>query len=176
MHNKGKVAPLFLCAVLVTGCGSIPANITETSIPLPMEGDSGSPTQDREPGKVGSTWRFDDGVDVKLVKISRSTIPQISSGGSPGDPAVVVTVKITNGSRNRLDISLLSIKVRTGTNGDETEQSFAEGFSNPDGLLAKERSYTYKAMFAADKPFKKVAVDVTPTWDYSPAQFEGMLK
>lgn len=174
MH-KGNAAALFLCAVMISGCSGIPTameNITETTYTIePAPSQKG-----QEPGPAGSTWLFDDGLRVTLMSIKRGTVPSISAGGSPGDPAVIVKVKIKNGSDKKIDVSQMTIDVRVGSDGESTEQTFTEGFSNTEGTLASGRSYTYEAMFAAKDKFKKVAVDVAPTWSHSPALFEDELK
>lgn len=175
MH-KTNVAVLFLCAVMVTGCGEIPPaleNMTEATHTIEAEEPQAT---EQGPGPVKSTWTFDDGVKVTLVSLKRGTVPQIAAGGNPGDPAVIVKVKIENDSDRKIDVSQMSIDVRVGADGDSTQQTFTEDSSNAEGTLAKGRSYTHEAMFAAKKEFKKVAVDVTPTWNHGPALFEDQLK
>lgn len=179
-------AALFLCAGTVS-CGSIPTaldNITETQVPVPVKtaadgggarSDTDTETLDDQVAKVGEVWKYDDGVEVQLTKIESANVPEISAGGHPGDPAVIVTVKVTNNSDGKLDMSQLGIEVRTGADGIETDRVFAGNFDNADGTLAKGRSYTFRAMYAADKSFKKVAVDVSPTWEHTAAQFEDEL-
>lgn len=172
---KKTSAALFLCAAMV-GCGEIPPaleNMTETTHTI----EAAEPqVTEQGPGPVKSTWTFDDGLEVTLVDLKRGTVPQIAAGGSPDDPAVIVKVKITNGSEKKIDVSQMSIDVRVGKDGDSTQQTFTGDSSIPEGTLAKGRSFTYEAMFAARSAFKKVAVDVTPTWNHGPALFEDELK
>lgn len=174
--QKRNGAALFLCAVTVVGCGEIPTaleNITETTHTIEAQEPK---AKEQGPGPVKSTWVFDDGLKVTLVSLKRGTVPQIAAGGNPGDPAVIVKVKIKNDSDSKIDVSQMSIDVRVGADGDSTQQTFTGDSSNPEGTLAKGRSYTHEAMFAAKSGFKKVAVDVAPTWNHTPALFEDELK
>lgn len=81
----------------------------------------------------GDTYTYTDGLAISVSKVATYTPSQYAAGTHPGDEAVVLTVKITNGAKKPFDTSLVSVNVKAGADGAATEQIFDDtsgiGFS-----------------------------------------------
>src|SRR5581483_10304681 len=146
-----------------------------TSSDWPSEVPSPSATAD-DVATVGNWTTFEDGVKIRVSKLKRGRVSDISAGGHPGDPAVIVTVQVTNGGGHRLDLSDMRIEARLGSDGREADEVYQDNYGGtPDGSLAIGRTSTSSYMFAADSAaeLKHVAIDVAPGGDYNPMTYEG---
>lgn len=164
-----------------------PLTLSACATPTPVSTKATAPTQPQKAGtktpdagsnvtQVGQWATADDGLTFRVSKLGRGKVGALASGGTPGDPAVVVTVQIRNDTKKRFDLSLVQVAARVGVDGDNAEQvfqdSYGEGFS---GTVAPGRIATAKFMFAAGsaKDLKDVSVEVKPDFDYDSATFEG---
>lgn len=132
---------------------------------------------DDRTAKIGEWIKAEDGVTWSVTKLGATHISQWASGGHPGDPALVVYIKIKNGGTHRIDLSQLNVTVRVGADGNDSEEVFdvEAGFGTLDGTLAPGRTASTKCAFAADsrKELKQVSIEVTPGFDYESGTFEG---
>lgn len=171
---------LFLVALLTvagctTGVTANPPVVDETTLDAEASEETAEPEASNIT-KVGESATAEDGVWFSVTRLQRSRVSDIASGGRPGNPAVIVTVKIRNGSKERLDLSQIDVAVRLGKDGREAEEVFQDDFSGtPTGSLAPGRTSTSKYMFAGKTAaeLRTVSVELAPGWDYDSATFEG---
>jgi len=90
---------------------------------------------------------------------------------------IKVTVKITNNSSKRIDLTLASVKVKSGANGTQAdtiidlENNLGLGF---EGAVPPGNSAT--AIYGFSVPsgdLSKIDVEVAPDFDHDSAIFEG---
>lgn len=181
-----KPASVLLAAsaalLLATGCGAGEKSVnTNPQNATPTQAETGQATQpepaDDTTSTVGGVYaEASDGVKFRVKELGRGKVGPYAAGGTPGDPAVIVTVQIKNGGTKRLDLTEVSVIVRLGADGREAEQVFDEGFSGtPDGTLSPGRTSTHKYMFAAESAaeLQDVQVELSPGWEYPSVTFEG---
>jgi hypothetical protein len=174
-----KIALTVVGAVLaLAGCAPVEAAKTEPAAPPTASSSSAEHSGgDDRTAAIGQWVKSEDGVRWSVTKLGVTHISQYASGGHPGDPALVVYVKIRNDSKHRVDLTLMTVTARTGADGNDTEQVFDvdAGFDNPDGTLAPGRTASMKSAFAvaSRKDLKKVSIEVQPGFDYESGTFEG---
>lgn len=176
------ITALALAGVLLTGACTVPQEVsTEAGSPPASAAQGGGGEAEPEGDgvtRVGTWAKAEDGIAFRVSKLTRAKVPAYAAGGTPGDPAVVATVQIRNGSKKRFDMTLVEVQARLGSDGDQSEQVFADSYGNGfmAGTLAPGRTASAKFMFAASsaKDLKKVSIEVTPGMlDYEPFSFEG---
>lgn len=177
---RKTLAGLAIASLALTGCSAqIPSQASsEPGSNGQAEPESDSTGEDSGVAKIGQWATADDGVKFRVSKITKGRVSDIAAGGRPGNPAVIATVQITNGSKQRVDLTALNISARLGTEGREAEQVFQEGFDGtPSGSLAPGRTSTSKYMFDAKSSaeLKHVAIEVAPGYEYQTFTFEGGL-
>lgn len=184
---KRLILPLLaavLAAVAFTGCA--PQKGVTAEPPKAERADQAGGANDQateEPAgsnvtKVGKWATAEDGLAFRVSKLTRSRVGQYAAGGRPGDPAVVATVQIRNGSKQRFDLALSTITVRFGSDGRQAEESFDDTHGGtPNGTLSPGRTSTHKYKFAAESAgdLKKVSVEIAPGLEYDSFTFEGSL-
>ena len=174
-----KIALTIIVTVLaLAGCGPVESATTEPAAPPAASSSSTDRAGgDDRTADIGQWVKSEDGVSWSVTKLAVTHVSQYASGGHPGDPALVVYVKVKNGSKHRVDLTQMTVTARTGTDGNDTEQVFDvdAGFDNPDGTLAPGRTASTKFAFAVGsrKDLKKVSVEVQPGVDYESGTFEG---
>lgn len=160
---------------------SAPATTPETTPPA-VEETTPSPDPEPSVAKVGATewFTYEDGLKVQVTKVARFKIGQYASGGTPGGSAVMVTVTIRNGTSKTADLSLTTVKLGYGANGDQAEQVFdsehsvGSGF---EGSATTGKAKTARFAFAVPKGRQALDVEVEPGFlDYESAHFEGSVK
>lgn len=188
-------------AGLVAGCAA-PTTATKESAqsaPAPNVASSSEPTESvteeppaveettpasEEPSiaKVGATewFTYEDGLKVQVTKVTRFKIGEYASGGTPGGTGVIVTVTIRNGTKSTADLSLSTLEVAYGANGEQAEQVFDSehgiggGF---EGSATPGRAKTAKFGFAVPKGRQALDIEVAPGFlDYESVHFEGSIK
>jgi hypothetical protein len=119
-------------------------------------------------------WTYDDGLSVQVVRAVPTTVGPYASGGSPGDPAVIIYVRVTAGGKP-YDASQLSVDANGGPDGTQLEAVFDTGIDNPAGTVTPGSHGTYKFEFDAQHTSweRHLAVTVTPGFDYNAASFTG---
>ncbi|MDX2972776.1 DUF4352 domain-containing protein [Kribbella solani] len=148
--------------------------------PLPEE--TTSPPDDPGVAKIGATqwFTYEDGLKVQVAKATRYKIGEYASGGTPGESGIIVTVTIRNGTKKTADLSMTTVKLAYGANGDQAEQVFdsehgvGSGF---EGSATPGRSRTAKFAFAVPKGRQRLDIEVEPGFlDYESVHFEGSAK
>lgn len=169
-----------VAALTLAGCAPVESR-SEPAAP-PGASSTDSPSKggggDDRTAKVGQWVKSDDGLRWTVVKLSASRVGQYAAGGHPGDPAVIVSVKIVNGGQHRLDLSLVQVTARVGTDGQGTEEVFdGEKYGVPSGTLAPGRTVSARYAFAADKrsDLEHVSIEVSPGLEYESGTFEGVV-
>jgi hypothetical protein len=174
------------------GATSAPAASTE---PVPTEGDSPyDPTtppaveettpapEEPNVAKVGAAqwFNYENGLQVQVTKVARYKLGQYAVGGTPGGPGVIVTVTIKNGSKETADLTLTTVKLAYGANGDQAEEVFdsehnlGSGF---EGSATPGKAKTAKFAFAVPKGRQTLDIEVQPGFlDYESVHFEGTVK
>lgn len=171
-----------LAGVLLAGACTVPQETTAEAGSPPVSaaqggGETGEPEGDGVT-RVGTWAKAEDGISFRVSKLTRAKVPALAAGGNPGDPAVVATVQIRNGSKSRFDMTLVEVQARLGADGTQSEQVYADSYGDgfQSGTLPPGRTATAKFMFAASSKadLKKVSIEVTPgVLDYEPFSFEG---
>jgi hypothetical protein len=99
----------------------------------------------------GATYTYSDHLAVTVSKVAAYTPSQYAAGTHAGDDAIILTVKIRNGTKKAFDTSLVSVNVKAGTDGAAADQIFdersGEGFR---GTIVP--GSTASAKFAFDIP------------------------
>ncbi|MFG1811193.1 DUF4352 domain-containing protein [Streptomyces sp. NPDC049040] len=129
----------------------------------------------------GATYTYTDGLAVTVSQVSRFTPSDTSAGSHPGDTAIILTVKIHNGTAKTFDTGLVTVDVKAGAEGEaaqavfDSEKGVGEGFS---GTVVPGSSAT--ARFAWDIPkgaTGRLDVEVSPdlATDYAGWHWVGQL-
>ena len=177
--KKMIAAIAVLAALALTGCAAPQETTAKAgSPPASAAQGGGAPEEGDGVTKVGTWAEAEDGIAFRVSKLKRAKVPALAAGGNPGDPAVVATVQIRNGSKSRFDMTLVDVQARLGEDGAQAEQVFTESYGDGfrSGTLPPGRTATAKFMFAASSAadLKTVAIEVTPgVLDYEPFSFEG---
>ena len=137
---------------------------------------SEEPSPDQGPAKFGQSFTYEDGLKVTVTEVKRGTVNSDDWEGNPGDPKVIVTVKITNGTTHKVRADEAGVQLYYGSQGDVAENLYNyEGFT---GTISKGRSRTGKYDFALPNKtaLKSITVEVEPSFDHESAIFEGSVK
>jgi hypothetical protein len=148
-----------------------PAEPPFTEKPAPTEGLS---PKNSGPIKFGQTFAYEDGLKVSVTNAQRGNVSDDDIAGSPGDPKVIVTVKITNGTRKNFGTNEVQVTLTYGTYGVQGEALY--GYIGFEGTIAKGGSLTAKFDYAikGTRNLDYLLVEVTPSsWEHEPAIFEG---
>jgi hypothetical protein len=172
------LSALVLSVFLMTSCAVDSQAVPSGKEPTTEADIGGSPDKPEDPkvAKVGEWARADDGVMFRVAKLTKGTVGQYAAGGSPGDPAVILTVQLRNSGSKRFDLSAVDVTVRLGKDGTEADKVFQDGVDGSfDGTLAPGRTVTAKYMFAAQSrgDLKVVSVEIAPGYEYDSFTFEG---
>lgn len=165
----GAAIPLLLSI----GSGTTPANAASAV------GEQPTPTPTTEVigfgPDHGAVW--DDNVQASVLSVIRYTPAASAAGVGKGETGVKVTIKITNGSPAPLDLTLSSVRLKSGKDGVQAPQVFdiennlALGF---EGTLLSGRSATADYGFSVPPDnLDLLNVQVAPTPNYAVAVFEG---
>jgi hypothetical protein len=139
--------------------------------PLP----SPPPTSDAPAVIGGDGFTWSDDVKAAVPSVTITTIGQYAAGGRPGDPAIIVTVRLTAG-HSTLDASDLSVDANAGPDGAQLDSVYDTSIDNPSGSLPPGRSGTYKFEFDVQQHSwaKRLIITVTPGFDYDAATFVSL--
>jgi hypothetical protein len=187
-----------ICLAALTGCGAgqteVEARSTGTQSPSSTpsddladrikDGEEGlatpPPTDTADPGvgKIGQdAFTYTDGLEVRVLKAERFRFSTYSTAGAK--PGVAVTVKITNTTGDRVDLSLAQVVLRYGPDEQEAEQVFDSENGFEGGFqtsVASGKSASAKYGFEVPKGRQSITVEVAPAWDYEPSTFEGSVR
>lgn len=150
--KKSKAVPIilgivaFVVALGVIGAVASSGKKSGTSSAAPPATQAGTTTTAKAPGKpaastkkkpataaYGDTYTYTDGLAITVSHVAKYTPSQYAAGTHPGDEAVVLTVKITNGTKKPFDTALVGVNVKAGADGAATENIYDDtsgtGFS-----------------------------------------------
>lgn len=167
-----------LAACTQTGNSVDPPAAAGEETTLDAEASDTEEPEDSNLAKVGQTATADDGVEFSVTRLQRGRVSDTAAGGRPGDPAVIVTVRVKNGSKARMDLSEIDVIARLGKDGREAEQVYQGDFAgSPSGTLPPGRTSTSRYMFAGKTSgeLRTVSVELSPGWEYDSATFEGSV-
>ena len=145
-----------------------PGTIDQTIAPV-----NDGPTQKTDLEKPAA---LDDGVEVSLVGIESTSIEAVGPGDTSG-PAIAVTVRVRNGSKESINVDDAVITMLFGKKGTVATPSPADpanplsGAIEPDGSV--EGTYVFRV---PEKTQDKVTVLVTYTAGAPVAQFDGAVR
>jgi hypothetical protein len=163
------------CSLPITGDSG-----TEPGVPSSVTTEDASPTDkpqpDKGPVKIGQPYVYDDGLRVTITSTQRGSIPRDSIEGNPGDPRLIITVQIANGTQHNFGTGDADVIVSYGKKGDEAEQLYTyDGFN---GTILRNRSKSSKFDFyIKDRAgFSDLVIEVNPDYDHGPAIFQGAAR
>jgi hypothetical protein len=117
---------------------------------------------------------YTDGVEVSVTSAKRSMIPPFTAGSIPGDPMVIVTVKIKNGRRTAFNTDIMSVNLAYGSSGRPGKHVVVPGMEGFGGKITKGRSLSADYAFAVPtKSMNKIVIVINRGLKYSPAIFAG---
>ena len=124
--------------------------------------------------KIGTAEfaQYPDGLRVQVTSVRRTTFTDLSTDPGPG---VIVTVRITNRTKSRLDLTLADVTLRYGADGVEADFVIDDTVHEFDGGLAAGRTATATYGFSVPRNQREVTVDVTPGADYDSSTFAGRI-
>jgi hypothetical protein len=143
-------------------------------------GDSPSPSASpsSQVASFGAShgFSYNDGTMVSITSANPTTLSDEAAGGNPGDPAVLLSVKVTAGSAE-LDASDIQVSANGGPNGTQLSQVFDNDTNLPSGTLAPGESgtYTFEFDLVQTSNGSQLDVTVTPGGDYAAASFTGAV-
>lgn len=175
-------------AVLLAGCG-VQQSATKTTDAAATSADAGasaapaesSPAEDSaKVAKVGGSegFTYPDGTRVVVSSVKPKKFGEYAAGISKGQLGFLVTVVITNGSKDPIDMALTTVHLTAGANGAQASDVFDENVKPFEGKIAPGRKATGTYGFAVDKVDAKgpITVEVAPGFlDYESALFDGKL-
>lgn len=193
--RSGLASCLLLAAVLATACavdeGSIAERSTDESVGAAAQDDrkppgaeaTASDTEDPSAAPGLATFadaiEYDDGLKVEVAAIAAATAGEWAIGAEATDGDYTrFDIRITNGSGDAFDATLVYPSVTYGEAGNQAEQVFDEeiggGFS---GVIPASKSQT--ATFGFAIPAAQLG-DVTlqvelSTFEHDPAIFTGSV-
>lgn len=179
MNTALRLTVAGLIAAL-TGCAS-PDQVTVS----PAEPPPAAPQTNLSPSKradgvfpVGRWAKTDDGMQLMVVSLKRGAVAD-EAAVHAGDPAVVVTLKITNKSTARFPLEELAVTSKLGVDSREAEEVYQGPYGQTlTGSLPPGRSSTSRYMFAAEDAdeLDDVTVNVSLGHEYAVVPFEGSVR
>jgi hypothetical protein len=181
-------AVLLLCCGGVVVFGGVFANEVDKAIEeveasasataSPSADESAAPANVAEIGTESFT--YDDGLTVAVVSATKFAKSETAAGGQPGEVGVKVTVKVTNKSKQVVDLDLLNVGLKAGADGLEAEKIFdsERGIGGGlEGSVAPGRSASGVYGFSVlPANLSTITVEVTPSFDHEASLFEGAVK
>jgi hypothetical protein len=178
----GTVAVLAIVGSKASTPGTSHATTTGGGGTAPTDGngsDGGIAGSGTVPFGPDHSVKWNDHVEASVLSVQRFTPSSTAAGTHPGQVGIKVTVKITNNSAKQFDLTLATVKVKTGANGTQADSIFDSvnnlglGF---EGSIAPGHSATATYGFSVPAgDLSKVDVDVAPGFDYDAGIFEGSV-
>ena len=147
-----------------------------TSEPSKASTDAGAYDQSNVV-KFDKYHAYTDGLEASVTSARRSMIPPFTAGGNPGDPMVIVTVKIKNDRKKSFDTDIVSVNLAYGASGKPAKSVLVPGMEGLSGTIAKGRSQSAEYAFAVPKKsMNKIVIVINRGLKYGPAIFAGKAK
>ncbi len=190
-RNTALIVTLIVVIVLVVCGGGIAVfavalshskpTANRTPLPGPVVTDTGGrgnlSTNGTIPFGDSHSAQWTDKVTASVVSVVKFTPSSTAAGTHEGQTGIKVTVKISNNSDKRLDLTLASVKVKSGANGTQAdtivdlEGNLGLGF---DGAVPPGNAATATYGFSVPTgDLSKIDVEVSPDFDHDSAIFEG---
>ena len=174
------LALIAAAAIAITGCTtaghatSAPAAPTATATTAAPAAATSSPPASPAPFGRGSSFTYTDGTAVSVISATPAALSQEAAGGNPGDPAVIIRVRVTAGSA-ALDASDITVDANAGPDGTQLSAVFDANIDNPSGTLTPGQHGTYAFEFDTKHASwdSHIDVTVTPGFSYDAASFTG---
>ena len=139
------------------------------------------PTKEPSPYRQGELakaaeqkFTYADGLEIRINNFKRGTVGRNAEGGHPGDPMVLFTVHIKNGTSHKVDADEFSVEVDYGPDLDVAEAISGNGLDDVTGVIAKGRSKTGLYGFAVPIEYMdELLIDVS---DYKHDLFSWSVK
>jgi hypothetical protein len=127
---------------------------TDNSTEAPTKQPTKEPTKEPSPYRQGKLAKaaeqkfiYADGLEIRITNFKRGTVGRNAEGGHPGDPMVLFTVHIKNGTSHKVDADEFVVEVTYGDD-DDAEAIHGKGLDDVTGVIAKGRSKTGQYGFA----------------------------
>jgi hypothetical protein len=161
-------------APITTSAERIPTTTSAQPTPETTSPATTSPPAGSDVIKIGTTEyaEYQGGLRVQVTAVRRTTFSDLSSNPGPG---VIATVRITNRSPARVDLTLVDVTLRYGANGVEADSVFDDNVHEFSGGLAVGRTATATYGFAVPRNQRDITVDVAPGIDYDSSTFAGRI-
>ena len=167
---------LAIVAVLAAGCQ------TKTVQPDPNGGAVNSAAAKAGKGApvtgIGAWAKASDGLTFRVSKLARAKADEYTAVGKAGDPLIVATIQIRNGSSKPFDSSLVQVNAHLGVDGRQGDEVYDNTYgSHKGGMIVQGRTSTDQYAFLVKDPaeFKHVSIEIQPGFDYDSFTFEGAI-
>jgi len=121
-------------------------------------------------------FQWSNGVSAAVLS-AQVFVPPPSAALPPGESAVKILIKITNGTADQFDVSATTVDVKSGVDGTQARQFHDEAAGLTTGLVgAIEPGHSATAAYGFAIPTADLGlidVEVTPDYNYDAAIFEG---
>ena len=148
-----------------------------TGTPPAVPDDAPAPDTGSDIAQVGpDEWsEYTDGVQVQVTKLEQYMMGKYSDAS--GQPGVVVTITVKNGSDAVLDLTVADTSLTYGPNGEAAEWDYSSDHRGFTGSVPPGRSATSMQGFGPvpDEHQDEILIEFAPTWDYSSVFFEGAV-
>jgi hypothetical protein len=151
----GAFVVVLVVIIAVANAGKKTAAKVDTPAATGSQPATGAPAKAKQQkpatASFGDSYKWSDGLQASVSGVRSYTPSQYAAGTKPGDAAIIITVKIRNGTKKPFDPSLFTVHVKAGADGVQAEQIFDNssglGFT---GTILPGSSATQK--FAYDIP------------------------
>ena len=167
-----------------------PPSEAPTSSATPTLGEDGEGVPDDPAGKdnpslptttFDKTLTYTDGSTVEVTEVAAEKLSArgVANDAKPGTPIVVVTLKVTNGSSQEIEVTGSSASMTYGSKRKQATEAFELDFESMQGTIAPGKSKSGSYGFVV--PVKERGdVQMEFTWDFysdhKPALFTGELE
>lgn len=125
-------------------------------------------------------YTYPDGVRVEVIRIKQAKIGPYASTDDPakrGDPDQILSIRVTNGSAKKVDVSVANGTMTYGPDGDEAPFVSDTGVDSMSGTVLPGRAKTGKYAWAVPtKYLSDATLEFTVDFDHDAAIFTGSLK
>jgi hypothetical protein len=163
-------AALLMATTVLTACSTSTSAFEFAAAPRPASADV-------VPFGSDNSFQWTNSIGASVLSAAVFTPSPEAVGLAPGDLAVRVMVKVTNGTSDQFDVSGTTVHMRSGADGiqdnaiTDRENGISAGL---DGDVAPGRSASAVYAFAVPRSdLSLLDVEVTPDFNYDTAIFEG---
>jgi hypothetical protein len=180
------LGPLLILVLLLAlaGCSTAePTSVEPGSGPAntagPVEGEPSSGAASMT-GSFHDKIVYPDGVAVEVTKIRHAKLTDAGvgdKGQKTGDPIQVLSIRVTNGSNQPVQVDAASGTMTYGPDGDEASTAFDSGIDGMQGKVLPGRAKTGTYGYAVPaKYLGDVQLEFAFDFDHAPVVFRGSIK